>query len=435
MTALSHHGAGMAPTETLAPALRRAAVVTVLRIGLLGLWFFALIRAYRAIGDLPGGLAEAGTLALLMAGIKLFTSALSDPFDLRVVGQVPALAEGPARVAIWRAAQQGRLLAAALVLLAGLALAGPLARHLLHAPDAAGAVRLAALAAALEMAYRGYLSDNQSRERFGRFLALEAALQLLRIAGLLIVARVAGLTAAGFLFAYAGATALVLLPAILLSGAARARLWQVVPGDLAACWAYLRWIVPAMLLAALVERLDIFLLTSLRGAAEAGLYGALLPLLLVPEMVAGFAAHALQPRIAEMMARGQLLRFWGGVLRLTVPLAALVGLGVALLPGAVIAATIGPAYAEAAPALRLLVLAVMAWVAVVPVPLSAVAMARPRLTLTITVVQAGLIAVAGLALIPSHGATGAAVAVLIMRLGVGAMVCAAALRLPAEPVP
>ncbi len=420
---------------TLAQALRRAAVVTFLRIALLGLWFVALIWAYREIGRAPGGLAEAGVLALVMAGVKLFTSALSDPFDLHVVARVPALEHEPARVAVWRAAQQGRLAAATVVLLAGMALAGPLARLVLHAPDAAGAVRLAALAAALEMAYRGYLSDNQSRERFGRFLALEASLQALRIAGLLAVAHLAGLTAAGFLVAYAAATAASLALGMALSGPARLRLWQVVPRDLAGCWAYVRWIGPAMLLAAVVERLDIFLLATLHGAAEAGIYGALLPLLLVPEMVAGFAAHALQPRIAGMLAQGRLLAFWGGIMRLTVPLAAVVALGVALFPEGVIEVTIGPAYAEAAPVLRVLFIAVMAWVGVVPVALSAVAMARPKVTLAITLAQAVLVGSAGLALIPSQGAFGAAMAVLVMRLGVGAMICAVALRLPKEAAP
>lgn len=422
-------------TAAFASALRRAAVVTVLRIGLLGLWFLMLIWAYREIGRAPDGLAEAGVLALLMAGIKLFTSALSDPFDLHVVAHVPALGHEAARVAVWRAAQQGRLAAAAVVLLAGMVLADPVARLALDAPEAVDAVRLAALAAALEMIYRGYLSDNQSRERFGRFLMLEAALQTLRICGLLAVAHLLGLTAAGFLLAYAAATGASLALGIALSGRARLRLWQVVPRDLAECWGYIRWIGPAMLLAAVVERLDIFLLASLHGAAEAGIYGALLPLLLVPEMVAGFAAHALQPRIAGLHAQGRLLDFWGSVLQWTVPLAAVIAVGVALFPGWVIEVTIGPAYADAAPVLRLLFIAVMAWVGVVPVALSVVAMARPKATLAITLAQAVLVGGAGLALIPAQGATGAALAVLIMRLGVGAMICGVALRLPKAAAP
>ncbi len=419
-------GVRNAPAAGLAPLLRRTAVVTLVRIGLLGCWFVAMIWAYRQIGQAPDGVAQAGVLALLLAGVKLFTTALSDPLDLDVVRRVPGLTDPLAQAAVWRGAQHIRLGLALLVLLGALAGAGAIATWVLKDPASAPAVRLAGVAAALELAFRGYLSDQQSRERFGRFLTLEATLQAARIGGLAAITLSMPLTAAGFLAAYAGATAASLVFGVFLSGRERMRLLRLSLPDMAVTWRYGRWIGLAMLLAAVVERLDIFLLTALRGPAEAGLYGALLPLLLVPEMIAGFATHALQPRIADLEGKGQLLAFWKGLLRLTVPVALAAAVAVALFAEPLIRLTIGPAFVEAAPALRVLFAAVMLWVGIVPVALSLVVMTLPRATLAITAVQALAILAAGALLIPLYGPLGAALAVLAMRVTAGGLICAVA---------
>ncbi|MDN5788083.1 lipopolysaccharide biosynthesis protein [Pseudorhodobacter sp.] len=411
--------------------------VTLGRIVLLGFWFVAVIWSYRQIGAQPDGIAQAGFLALALAGLKLFSSALSDPLDTDVLRQVPRfLASDPQRaVAVWRSAQQLRIAISAILICAAALLARPIAAQFMGDATQAPLVILAGIAAALEILFRGHLADCQSRNRFTRFLTYEAALQVLRITGLVVAALWFGLNAKTFLTAYAIATFALLIVAYLGTSPDRRAVWRVDVPVMRDSMTYLRWVAPAMLLSAVVERLDLFLLTSLRGAAEAGLYGALLPLLLVPEVVAGFATHALQPRISEMQGGGEFIPFWTGLLKFTIPLAVVAILGVFFLAEPLISLTIGPAFLAAAPVLRVLATAVLLWVGLVPVALALVVMSRPRVTLGITLVQACVIGTIGMALIPAHGALGAAWAVLAMRVIAGAMICAAALLGARKAVP
>jgi PST family polysaccharide transporter len=403
--------------------------IAAVRIAYLGLWFVAIAAAYRHLGTLPDGTAQAGLLAFALASIKMVTTAFGDPLDLDVVRRVPPiLAQSPGRaVEIWRAAQQIRAALALGVALLAAVLARPIAEVFLHDGAWAMPVALAGLAAALEFLYRGYLSDCQARERFGRLLLLEGALQVCRVvavAGLLVTGR---LTATSFLAVYGLSTAVICLAAYAGSDGGRRKLWRFSAETSLETWHYVRWVAPAMIISAVVERLDIFLLTGLRGPAEAGLYGALMPLLLVPEMVMGLAMAVLQPRVADLHAKGSLFEFWMGICAITVPLAIAACVAMLLLAEPLIEFTIGPAYLASVPVLKVLFVAVMAWFAVVPVAMSFVVMTQPRATLAICLAQAVTVTIAGLTLIPAQGAMGAAIAVLMMRLVSGGIICGVAL--------
>jgi len=408
--------------------LGRTAVVSGIRIFYLGLWFVAITVAYRHLGTLPDGIAQVGLLTFALASIKMVTTALGDPLDLDVVRRVPPiLAADPHRaVQAWRAAQQIRTGLAAAVFALAVLLAVPIARVFLHDREWSTAVVLAGGAAAFEFVYRGYLADCQSRERFDRLLLLEGALQGFRIVSVTALWIGGALTASSFLAAYLLSALCVCLMAYVLSDAARRRLRTFSAEASLETWRYVRWVAPALMVSAVVERLDIFLLTSLRGPAEAGFYGALMPLLLVPEMVMGFAMVVLQPRVADLAKHGGGLELWSSVCRLTVPLSAVASLVVFLFAEPLIRMTIGPAYLQSVPVFKLLFVAVMCWFAVVPVALSFVVMMQPRATLVICLFQAVVVGTAGFLLIPAYGATGAAVSVFVMRLLTGVVICGAA---------
>lgn len=401
------------------------------RIGLLGFWFLAVTLVYRQIGYLDDGLAQAGVLAFSLAAIKMFTTALGDPLDLDVVRRVPSLMKSDPEMAVdvWRAAQQARLGLALIVITLSVAVARPVATYVLDDPGWSRAVMLVGLAAAAEMLFRGYLADFQSRERFGGFLILEAALQTTRIlfvAGLFLAGNLTTLT---FLSVYALSTLLIVLGAYVLSGGAKRALLRFRREVSLETWRYARWVSPAMIIGAVTERLDIFLLSSVSSATQTGLYGAMIPLILVPEVAIGFAVGVLQPRVADLGASGGLAPLWLGICKLTVPLA-IFGAGfVWFFAETIITYTIGPAYLGGAPVLQILFAAVMAWFSVVPVALVFVVMTLPRGTLLITIIQAIFIATVGLALIPTYGAVGAATAVLMMRVLTGTLICVAAIWL------
>lgn len=130
---------------------RRTIGVTLGRIALLGFWFVAVVWSYRQIGAQADGVAQAGFLALALAGMKMFSSALSDPLDTDVLRQVPLFvsADPQRAVAVWRSAQQLRLGIAVVLVGAGVLFASPIAARFLANAAQAPLVILAATAAAL----------------------------------------------------------------------------------------------------------------------------------------------------------------------------------------------------------------------------------------------------------------------------------------------
>ena len=411
--------------------LWRTGLVTAGRIGLLALWFVAITLFYRQLGHSPDGLAQAGVLAFALAAIKMFTIALGDPLDMDVVRRVPPIlkkAPGEALV-IWRTAQQLRILLALALILLGALLARPIALSLLQDAKWAPTVFLAATAAGCELLYRGYLSDFQSREKFGRFLMLEAVLQATRICAIAFLWLTGRLGVTQFLLAYTLSTLAVAIGAFVLSSGAQKQLQRFCARTGLETWRYVRWIAPAMILGAVIERLDLFMLTSLRGPVEAGLYGALIPLIMVPEVVIAFSVNALQPRIADLGSHGGLLGLWIGVSRVTVPLAIAGAAFVFFFAEEIILLTLGSGYIASAPALRILFIAVMIWFATVPVPMSYVVMVRPRASLGIVLVQTVFMVVTGWIAITRFGALGVAVSVLLTRSLTAMMICALAARL------
>jgi len=419
-------------TKTL---VKRTILVTGGRIALLALWFAAITMVYRQLGLQPNGLAQAGVLAFSLATIKMFTIALGDPLDMDVVRRVPPILNGDPQeaVAIWRAAQQIRIGLAICLISLGAIFARPLAELFLDGKQWSFAVFMAAVAASFELLYRGYLSDLQSRERFDRFLWLEACLQgvrLLAISGLWLSG---GLNVKSFLIAYALSTFLVTIGAFAVSGNARRQLLIFCARTSRQTWQYVRWIAPAMILGAAVERFDLFMLSAIKGPDEGGLYGALIPLIMVPEVVIAFSINVLQPRISDLSAQGALLHFWASILKLTVPLALAGAIIAYFFAETIISLSIGPSYLASAPAFRLLFVAVMIWFAVVPVPMSYVVMTQPQTTLAITLVQAVVMLVVGWLAIPSYGAFGAALAVLLTRSIAAALICGFAYYLLKSP--
>jgi O-antigen/teichoic acid export membrane protein len=411
--------------------IRRTLLVAGGRIGLLGFWFLAVTLVYRQIGYLEDGLAQAGVLALSLAAIKLFTTALGDPLDLDVVRRVPSLLKTDPELAVdvWRAAQQARMGLALVIVALTIAIAGPVATFLLDDPAWSQAVILVGFAAGAEMLLRGYLADYQSRERFGGFLILEAALQTTRILSVAALFMAGNLTTVTFLLVYTLSTVLIVLCAFVISGRTHRALFRFRRAVSLETWRYARWVSPAMIIGAITERLDIFLLSSVSSAAQSGLYGAMIPLILVPEVAIGFAVSVLQPRVADLRETGDLAALWLGICKLTVPLAVLGAAFVWFFAETIITYSIGPAYLSAAPVLQILFTAVMAWFSVVPVALVFVVMTLPRGTLAITIIQAIFIVTVGLLLIPTYGAAGAAIAVLMMRVLTGTLICIAALWL------
>ena len=176
------------------------------------------------------------------------------------------------------------------------------------------------------------------------------------------------------------------------------------------------WTVFGFSLAAGTERLDLFLLGRFRGVQEAGLYGGVLTLALIPDYVAGMLATVLQPRVVRLQERGELLAFNRKVMLAMLPFG-LVALVAAVSVGdTIVALTLGPRFAPGVPAFIALVAGSLTWLVLTPVSAMLISMTAPRTNTVLTIVQLVILVGGGVLLIPIYGATGAAVAVAGTRV-------------------
>lgn len=420
---------------TRAAALQ-ALLVTAGRIAFVGFSFVGILVVYRGLGTTEDGLAQAGLFAISLACIKVVSGCVSDPIDLAVMRRTPSLlSSDPARAfEILGAAFALRMAGAATIAALLLLLAPLISVHLLGRPEAATLVRCLALAGLADVFFRAVLVVLQASERFGAFVFMEAMLHVGRFTGILAIwlggaMRVEAVV--GIYAAVALGAALVgvsLLPSGVVPGL-RAR-W----GDLVELCGYLKWMVPAMVLAALTERLDVFLVYSKAGSEAAGLYGAAVTLALIPDILAGCLSTFLQPRVARMHATGRLPDAIRRFLRISLPVCSLAFVASLALSVWLIPLLLGGKYALALPAFHWLLAGTLFWLAVTPVPMTAVAVVAPQRIVLVTVMQATLVLVGGLALLPSFGWVGMAQAVCAMRIAVALALVLAACTLSPSPV-
>lgn len=396
----------------------QALLVTAGRIAFVGLWFLAVLMIYAGLGRDAEGLRQAGLFAVAIVSVKLVSGFLSDPVDLALMRRVPLLLQGsrPAAYAVIRTAF-GMRMGAACAIASLLMLAAPwVAAGVLGQPGAAALVRITALCIVGDVLFRAVLVVFQASARFRAFLLIEALLQIGRFGaitalwglGAIQVGHVmASYAAASFVAAAAG---LALLPPGLVRSVRMK--WRHAREMLS----YLKWMMPAMLLAAVNERLDVMLLYWLHGPDQAGLYGAVLTLALVPDIVGGCLSLVLQPHIAALHSGREFMRSLRRFLVVSVPMCALGFLAAALLADWVIPLLLGPRYAPAVPAFRWLLGGTLFWLAVTPLPMTLVAVLAPDRIALVTLGQSAIVMTGGVLLAPALGLTGMAQAICVMRV-------------------
>jgi len=417
---------------------RHGLLVVVGRIGFVGLWFGALMLVYRGLGQDEAGLAQAGLFAVAIAIVKLASGCIVDPGDVALMRRAPGLLLSD-RLAAYRllwAAFALRLGASAIAGVALGMLAAVLSQIEVPGPSIAPLMGWVVAAILTDMLFRSVMVVLQVQERFPALVLLEGALQVARLVAILVlwagdlitVERVlAAYTGVALLAALAGGAAL--LPRGLV-GAFAIRRVDVV--DLAGA---LKWLVPGMLLGVLSDRLDVLLVYGFGDGADAGRYGAMVTLALIPDLVAGSLAAILQPRIARMREQGGYGAGLRLFLRISVPGVVLVYGAALLLAAPVIGLLLGPSYVPGVPVLLWLLAGTLFWLAVTPLPLAMVAVHAPKRIAIVALSQSALILLTGLPLFWLWGEVGMAQGVCIMRVGVAMLLFVMARRLAPGPQP
>ncbi len=418
-------------------AARDGLLVVVGRIGFVALWFGAVLLVYRGLGEDEAGLAEAGVFAVAMAIIRVASGCIVDSGDVALMRRAPLLLrdDPPAAFRLLWAAFALRLGAVGLaggglVVFAAVAAAGSVPTHSIV--PLIGWIVAAILADAI---FRSVMVVLQAQERFPTLVLLEGCLQVARLSAILLLWSTDAITVWRVLAAYVGVAFLVGL------GGAALLLPRGMPGaftlkrdDIAEMLNALKWLVPGMLVGVLSDRLDVMLVFAFGETEDAGRYGAMATLALMPDIVAGSLAALLQPRIAQMRIEGTYTANLRLFLRVSLA-GALVAYLVALaIAGPVIGLVLGAAYLPGVPAFLVLLGGTLFWLAVTPLPLAMVGVHAPKRIAMVALGQSALIVAVGLPLFWLFGKVGMAIGVCATRVAVALALVAMArsLAIPAH---
>jgi O-antigen/teichoic acid export membrane protein len=417
-------------------ATRDGLLVVGGRISFVALWFGAVLLVYRGLGEDEAGLAQAGVFAVAMAINRVASGCIVDSGDVALMRRAPLLLRDDPQAAfrlLW-AAFALRLGAvgiatAGLITFAAVAATGGVAAHSIL--PLMGYVAAAILADAI---FRSVMVVLQAQERFPTLVLLEGCLQVARLSAILLLWLTDAITVSHVLAAYVGVAFLVGLGgAALLLPRGMPGAFAVKRDDITEMLHALKWLVPGMLVGVLSDRLDVMLVFAFGEADDAGRYGAMATLALMPDIVAGSLAALLQPRIARMRLEGTYTANLRLFLRISLA-GALAAYVVALvIAEPVIGLMLGDGYLPGVPAFLVLLAGTLFWLAVTPLPLAMVGVHAPKRIAMVALGQSALIVAIGLPLFWLYGKVGMAIGVCATRVAVALALVAMARRLILPP--
>lgn len=389
------------------------------RVGLLGAWFGATMLLARVLGPVAFGL-----YTLCSNAIRIFTGCFGDPLDMAVMREAPLYLRNDRLRAleIIRSAFWLRVALGAVSIAFTAAVPWVISRVVFNSREYRGLALLTAIGILGDLLLRSALGYFQAAERFGRFMWIDVVWQLGRVAAVVALVVLGWLTACSAILLYvfvpyiAFGIALFLLPADVLHVTAPH------PQKVRAILHYSQWMVVATMMAAVYERLDLFLLSWFRGPHDVGIYGAAMTLAMIPDFLDGAIQTVLAPQVAPAYAAGAFARLHRRYLRYAIPLGGLAAVAALVLGGPMIRAFLSATYAESIPAFDILVLGTIFNFVFTPLPSALLNFVAPKKVMAVTAVGLLLVAIGGTLIIPRYGVVGAAVLILSARMVIGTLI-------------
>lgn len=283
-----------------------------------------------------------------------------------------------------------------------------LAADALGQPHLTMPLKIAALAALPLGLSESMMAILQTRERFGRMLALNVAIAALKLLPVIVLI-VAGLLTLDRAFAV---FLLVAYGSCCLSGLAA---WQAVRGPLKdglaavrELFLFGRWLIPTTVLGAVTTNLDVVLLSHLAGPEATGLYSSARNLAVPIGVVGAAVGIVLIPRLGRMRGEEPIGAYVRGLTLRIACATALFELVVLFLAPILMSVVYGSQYAQAVAVFQILALAYGLQVTTWPLVAALITLDRPDVVAKVAIGLLGLMLIGYGWATPTFGAVGTA---------------------------
>lgn len=373
------------------------------------------------------GVKAFGVFSVCTTLIVLFSGIVNDALDFGVLRSAPLCLlknDRQRSLLILKVAFKLKAALGLVLLFLAFPIASPLGRIILQEEDTGWLIRLAFLGIWGTLLLRSASIYLQVHENFSKYLVLDSFLtggKFVLVLGLLLSQSLTTLSSVSV-------AALTPFLAFLLAG-------LIVPRDFLAVRGpekevglellhFSKWLMLCFVIHAIHSRLDLLLLSVLKGSEEAGIYAAAFNLAFIAEIVASFLIVVFNPKIMPLCQEGKFHGFLLRFLKLMVPICLTGGALAVIISRWVIPLMYGSTYDDSVLIFQLLVPGMIVSMLVLPLAIPFLNLNRPRLALVMELVSLTLILGANLFAIPRYGAVGAAIVTLCVRSLVGGLVLA-----------
>lgn len=183
-----------------------------------------------------------------------------------------------------------------------------------------------------------------------------------------------------------------------------------------------KWLLLTLCLSTIYGKLDILMLSYLRGPEETGLYAAAFNLAFVPQMFATFMSIVLYPKIMPLCYKNKFTDFFHNYMKLMIPVYFLGVIVLLFAAKLLIPLLYTSSFAESIMIFQVLIPGTMLWLIVFPVPGPFISLNRPQFLVLIDIIIFIIIFFGNLIFIPKYGALGVAGVITCSKVVAGVIV-------------
>ena len=348
--------------------------------------------------------------SLCVTGILLTDAILGAAVDMGILRLVPLhqTSDPDRALAIQKAALFLKVVPASVATAVLLAFSRPVARFLFHQDGYSFLIFLSAISAIGLLSLRSTQACLQVAQRFSLYAALDWLHNAVRFGGIAAILWLNRPSIPGVLFFFSIAPMFAFALGIAFVGnriLGRTKQFWWAAREMAR---YVGWYATTFALTASVSRLDVFLLTSWSSLSEVGVFAGAQVFALIPELLGGYLAVVLGPRVVPYCLEGRFGSFFRRFQPLMISGCALLYVAGFAAVRLVAPVVLPAAFIRSAPVLLILLAGAIASMAAFPVTYTFLLFVRPRFLFSMELLASPLLILLYYYTIPAYGAVGAA---------------------------